>query len=107
MDKVNNTTRTINTRSLDQVSGNIYESLAVISKRANQISVKMKEEINNRMSDFGAHLDNLEEIFENREQIEVSRQFEKMPKPWTQAMQEFLDGKTYFRNPSKEKGNNA
>lgn len=90
------------TRDLDKLSkptGNIYESLVVVGKRARQISVKMKEELNNKLADFASTVDNLEEIFENREQIEISKFYERMPKPTAVAMEEFLEGKVMFRKP--------
>lgn len=91
------------TRDLEKLSkptGNIYESLAVIAKRSRQISVKMKEELNNKLADFASTVDNLEEIFENREQIEISKFYERMPKPSTIATEEFLEGKIMFRRPT-------
>jgi DNA-directed RNA polymerase subunit K/omega len=89
-------------RKFDGVTGNIYEAVAIISKRANQISSEMKEELQGKLQEFASHSDNLEEIFENREQIEISKFYEKLPKPSLIAVQEFLEDKTYFRNPSKE-----
>lgn len=92
-------------RSLRQISnnsGNLYESIAVIAKRANQISSQLKEELHNKLEEFATHTDNLEEVHENREQIEISRHYERMPNPALLSTQEFLDGKVYFRNPSKE-----
>ena len=74
----------------------MYESLAIISKRANQISVKLKEELNGRLAEFATTVDNLEEVFENREQIEISKQYERLPKPTNLAIEEFLEGKMYF-----------
>jgi len=91
------------TRDVDKLSaptGNVYESLVVVAKRARQISVKMKEELNNKLADFASTVDNLEEIFENREQIEISKFYERMPKPTTVAMEEFLEGKVMFRKPN-------
>ena len=83
-------------------TGNIYESLVIMSKRANHIAAEMKEELHNKLSEFSASTDNLEEIFENREQIEISRFYERLPKPTLIALQEYLDNKIYFRNPAKE-----
>ena len=91
------------TRDIDKLSkptGNIYESIVVIGKRSRQISVKLKEELNNKLADFASTVDNLEEIFENREQIEISKFYERMPKPSTLATEEFLEGKVMFRKPS-------
>jgi DNA-directed RNA polymerase subunit K/omega len=79
-------------------TGNIYESIVVISKRARQISVKVKEELNSKLAEFASKEDNLEEIFENREQIEISKYYERMPKPATLATEEFLDGKIMYRH---------
>ena len=83
-------------------TGNIYESVAIIAKRANQISVAIKDELSKKLNEFATRGDNLEETFENREQLEISRFYERMPKPTLIATQEFIEGKVYFRNPSKE-----
>lgn len=96
------TTVTRDLRDLDKETGNIYESLAIISKRANQIGAEMKEELNNKLSEFASTTDNLEEVFENREQIEISKHYEKMPKPTLIAIQEYLEGGIYYRNPVEE-----
>jgi DNA-directed RNA polymerase subunit K/omega len=82
--------------------GNIYEAVAIISKRANQISQTIKEELHSKLEEFAITSDNLEEIHENREQIEISKYYEKLPNPALQATQEYIDGKIYFRNPAKE-----
>ena len=84
-------------------TGNIYETVAIIGKRSNQISVEIKNELSKKLQEFASYSDNLEEVFENREQIEISRFYEKMPKPTLIATQEFIDGKIYYRNPAKEK----
>jgi len=89
-------------REFDKATGNIYESVSVISKRANQISLELKEELNKKLSEFTTANDNLEEVFENREQIEIAKFYEKLPKPTLIAVQEFLDDQIYYRNPSKE-----
>ncbi|RZS98738.1 DNA-directed RNA polymerase subunit omega [Cecembia calidifontis] len=92
------------TRDLDKISeptGNIYESIHIIGQRAKQISSSMKEELNNKLSEFASTVDNLEEVFENKEQIEISKFYERMPKPSTLAMEEFLEGKLYFRYPDE------
>ncbi len=81
---------------------NVYESLAIISKRANQISVKLKEELNGKLAEFATTVDNLEEVFENREQIEISKHYERLPKPTNLAVEEFLEGKIYFSTPEQE-----
>lgn len=88
-------------RKFDGQTGNIYEAVAIMSKRANQISTELKEELTSKLQEFGSNNDNLEEIFENREQIEVSKFYEKLPKPSLIAVQEFLEEKIYYRNPSK------
>ena len=92
------------TRNLADIctaSGNVYEAIAIISKRANQLSVKLKDELNERLAEFASTVDNLEEVFENREQIEISKFYERMPKPTTLATDEFLAGKVYFRYPEE------
>jgi len=87
-------------RRFDNQTGNIYEAVSIMSKRANQISTEMKEELSAKLQEFSSHSDNLEEIFENREQIEISKFYEKLPKPSLIAVQEFLEEKIYYRNPS-------
>jgi DNA-directed RNA polymerase subunit K/omega len=90
------------TRDLSQLyasTGNIYESVVIVAKRANQISVEMKQELNRKLEDFSSYTDNLEEVFENREQIEISRFYEKMPKASLVALQEFADNEIYYRSP--------
>lgn len=91
-------------RQFDTVTGNIYEAVAVISKRANQVSSELKEELAGKLQEFSTHTDNLEEVFENREQIEISKHYEKLPKPALIAVQEFFEDKIYYRNPAKEDG---
>jgi DNA-directed RNA polymerase subunit K/omega len=95
-------TVTRDVRALDIETENIYESLAIISKRANQISSSLKEELNGKLQEFATSNDNLEEVFENREQIEISKYYERMPKPTLLATQEFLEGKVYHRNIVEE-----
>ncbi len=90
-------TITRDTRKLDENTLNIYESVSVISRRANQISTDIKEELTEKLSDFASYNDNLDEFFENREQIEISKQYERMPKPALIAIDEFLNGKIYHR----------
>lgn len=97
-----NTTITRNVHELDQATGNIYESLVIISKRANQISNNMKEELHGKLAEFASSNDNLEEIFENREQIEISKHYERLPKPSLIAIDEFLNDKIYYKNPNKD-----
>lgn len=83
-------------------TGNVYESIAVISKRANQINVMVKEELHNKLEEFASHTDSLEEIHENKEQIEISKAYEKMPNPALLATQEFLEDKVYFRRNEED-----
>jgi DNA-directed RNA polymerase subunit K/omega len=99
--KVNaeNTTITRDLRDIDAKTGNLYESLTIIAKRSNQIAADMKEELSNKLSEFASTSDNLEEIFENREQIEISKHYEKLPKPVLIAVQEFMEDKIYYRKP--------
>ena len=97
---VNTTTQNI--MDLCEETGNIYESVAIISKRANQISAEIKQDLTKKLAEFSSYNDSLEEVFENREQIEISRYYEKLPKPTLLATQEFVDGNVYFRDPSKE-----
>lgn len=96
------TTITRDLRTLDVNTGNVYESIVVISKRANQIAADVKEELHNKLADFATVNDNLEEVFENREQIEISKHYERMPKPTLLAIDEFLNDKVYYRVPSAE-----
>ena len=84
----------------------IYESVVIISKRSNQIAAEMKDELSKKLVEFGAHTDTLEEVFENEEQIQISRYYERLPKPTLIATQEFLEDKIYYRNPSKESDRN-
>lgn len=100
--EIPNSTITRDTRELSELAGNLYESVAIIAKRANQISSSMKEELVAKLDEFASEHDNLEEIFENREQIEISKYYEGLPKPTIVAIEEFLAEKVYFRNPAKE-----
>ena len=97
-----NSTVTRDVRELDKTTDNIYESIVIISKRANQIASNLKEELHGKLAEFASSNDNLEEIFENREQIEISKHYERMPKPSLVAIDEFIHGKVYYRNPAKE-----
>ena len=92
-----NNTKTRKLVDLDQPTGNIYKSLNVISRRANQIATEMKQELNRKLADFSTSTDSLEETFENREQIEISRYYERLPKPAIIATEEFLDDEVYYR----------
>ena len=97
-----NNTKTRKLVDLDQPTGNIYKSLNVISRRANQIATEMTQELNRKLADFSTSTDSLEETFENREQIEISRYYERLPKPAIIATEEFLAGKLYFRDNKNE-----
>ncbi|MDR2955656.1 MAG: DNA-directed RNA polymerase subunit omega [Prevotella sp.] len=99
----NTVTRDMMTLSED--TGNVYETVRIISKRANQISVEMKQDLDKKLQEFASYNDNLEEVFENREQIEISRYYEKLPKASLIAAQEYTEGKLYYRNPNKDKEN--
>jgi len=106
--KKSNTPLTTVTRDMIELSsdtGNVYETVCIISKRANQIAAQMKSDLEKKLQEFASLNDNLEEISENREQIEISRYYEKLPKPTLIAAQEYVDGKIHFRNPAKEKIN--
>lgn len=96
------------TRDLDKIAeqtGNVYESVVVISKRARQIAINIKEELNNKLAEFATTVDNLEEVFENREQIEISKFYERLPKPTTTATEEFLEGKLNHRMRNEQEAN--
>ena len=83
--------------------GNVYEMVRIISKRATQLSIEMKRELDTKLQEFASYSDNLEEVFENHEQIEISRFYEKLPKPSLMAVEEWKEGQIFYRNPSKEK----
>ncbi|NLI24772.1 MAG: DNA-directed RNA polymerase subunit omega [Bacteroidales bacterium] len=100
--KAPTTTVTRNVDQLDAKTGNIYESVMIIAKRANQISNEIKQELSHKLEEFSSYTDNLEEVFENREQIEISKYYERLPKPTLIATEEFLNGEIYYRNPHKE-----
>ena len=87
---------------LCQDTGNIYESVAIIAKRANQIGSQIKDDLSKKLAEFASYNDTLEEVFENREQIEISRYYEKLPKPSLLATQEFIEDKIYWRDPARE-----
>jgi DNA-directed RNA polymerase subunit K/omega len=94
------TTNNIETRDINGLktkTGNVYESIAIVAKRANQINITIKEELHNKLEEFASHTDSLEEIHENKEQIEISRAYERMPNPSLLAISEFMDGKVYYR----------
>lgn len=105
--KSNAPTNTV-TRDMMKLSadtGNVYETVMIIAKRANQIGAEMKQDLEKKLQEFASFNDNLEEVFENREQIEISRYYEKLPKPTLIAAQEYEDGNVYYRNPAKDKNN--
>lgn len=103
--KTNAPTNTVtrNLMELCEDTGNIYETVSIIGKRANQIAAEMKNDLSKKLQEFASYNDNLEEVFENREQIEISCYYEKLPKPTLIATQEYIEGKVYYRNPAKEK----
>lgn len=92
-----------NMSNIADKSGNVYQSIAVMGKRAGQINTKIKEELTAKLEEFGSHTDNLEEINENKEQIEISRFYEKLANPAIQSIHEFIDDKVYFRIPEENK----
>lgn len=96
------TTVTRDIMDLCRDTNNIYESVAIIGKRSTQIASAMKEELSKKLQEFGTSNDSLEEVFENEEQIQISKYYERLPKPTLIATQEFVDDKVYYRNPSKE-----
>jgi len=87
---------------LKERTGNLYESIAIIAKRANQINITIKEELHNKLEEFASHTDSLEEIHENKEQIEISKAYERMPNPALLASQEFIENKIYFRKNEED-----
>ncbi|NNV57814.1 DNA-directed RNA polymerase subunit omega [Limnovirga soli] len=100
-----NTSNVIEAKHLAEIkapTGNLYASIAVIAKRANQINISLKEELHNKLEEFATHTDSLEEIHENKEQIEISRAYEKMPNPSILATQEFMENKIYYRNNNED-----
>lgn len=90
---------------LSEDTGNVYETVSIIAKRSNQIAGEMKHDLEKKLQEFASLNDNLEEVSENREQIEISRYYEKLPKPTLIATQEYIEGKIHYRNPSKDKIN--
>ena len=103
--KTNAPTNTITRNMMDlcEDTGNVFETASIIGKRANLIGLEMKNDLSKKLQEFASYNDNLEEVFENREQIEISRYYEKLPKPTLIATQEYMEGKVYHRNPAKEK----
>ncbi len=99
------TSNNIETRDINDLkskTGNLYESIAIVAKRANQINISVKEELHNKLEEFASHTDSLEEIHENKEQIEISRAYERMPNPALLATQEFMDSKIYHRKNEEQ-----
>ncbi len=88
---------------LSEETGNIYETVCIIAKRSNQIADEMKHDLEKKLQEFASLNDNLEEISENREQIEISRYYEKLPKPTLIATQEYIEHKIHYRNPADAK----
>jgi DNA-directed RNA polymerase subunit K/omega len=99
---VNNTAEARRVVDLQNKTGNVYESIAIIARRANQISISIKEELHSKLEEFASHTDSLEEIHENKEQIEISKAYEKMPNPSLLATQEFIEDKVYFRKNAED-----
>ncbi len=102
--KVNAPLSTIS-RDMNELSenvGNVYETVKIIAKRSNQITAEVKSELDKKLQEFSSMNENIEEVFENREQIEISRYYEKLPKPTLVATQEFIEDKVYYRNPIKD-----
>ncbi|MCX6302122.1 MAG: DNA-directed RNA polymerase subunit omega [Bacteroidia bacterium] len=97
------TTITRNMDKLTQGTGNVYETVIIVSRRSNQIAVEMKQELNKKLEEFASYSDNLEEVFENREQIEISKFYERLPKPTLIALQELEEDKIFHRNPELAK----
>ncbi|HMD00701.1 MAG TPA: DNA-directed RNA polymerase subunit omega [Ferruginibacter sp.] len=100
-----NTSNVVEPKKLSDIkdkTGNIYESIAIIAKRANQINITLKEELHNKLEEFASHTDSLEEIHENKEQIEISKAYERMPNPSLLATTEFMDEKVYFRKNDED-----
>ncbi len=97
------TTTTLNFNDIDASTGNLYESITILAKRADQISAELKEELLQKLSEFATPTEGLEEVFENKEQIEVSRFYERLPKSTLISIQEWLDGEIYHRNAKAEK----
>ena len=97
------TSKTYNKNEVEGKTENIYEALSIIAKRSNQINLDIKKELHEKLEEFATHNDSLEEIFENKEQIEVSRFYERLPKPHAMAIEEWLNDKIYFRHTDEPK----
>ncbi|GAB5538568.1 MAG: DNA-directed RNA polymerase subunit omega [Salibacteraceae bacterium] len=110
MDKLKNYQKleapsSIVTRDIDDLENqcdNVYEAISIMAKRSNQVGTALKQELDQKLQEFASVTDSLEEIFENREQIEISKMYERLPKPSALAMEEFLNGKVYYRHPEEE-----
>ncbi len=100
--KAPSTTVTYDLEKLEKGTDNIYESIIIMGRRADQIAVEMKEELSKKLEEFASYTDNLEEVFENREQIEISRFYERLPKPTAIAIQEFIEGRLKWRKPRRQ-----
>lgn len=100
--KAPNSTITRNLIDLEKQTGNIYESIAIVAKRADQIAVEMKKELDAKLEEFASYSENLDEVFENREQIEISKFYERLPKPTLIALEELENERIYFRHPETE-----
>lgn len=100
--KASVTTITRDLIDLEKGTDNIYKSVAILAKRADQLSVEIKKELYGKLEEFASMNDSLDEVFENREQIEISKYYERLPKPTLLAVQEYLEGKVYFRDPVVE-----
>lgn len=101
------TTITRDNSELDSKTGNIYQAISIIGKRSNQIGVALKKELDDKLLEFSSNIDNLEEIFENREQIEISKYYERLPKPTAMAIEEFLTDNIFHRQPEEQKASEA
>jgi DNA-directed RNA polymerase subunit K/omega len=99
---LSNVADTKDVNQIRQKTGNVYESIAIIAKRANQINIVLKEELHNKLEEFASHTDSLEEIHENKEQIEISKAYERMPNPALLATQEFMEDKVYYRKNEED-----
>ena len=100
--KASLTTKTYNRKQIESATENIYEALSIIAKRSQQINLDIKKELHEKLDEFATHNDSLEEIFENKEQIEVSRFYERLPKPHAMAIEEWLNNKIYSRQTDDE-----
>jgi len=101
------TTITRDLNKLQKEASTIYEAIEIIARRSNQISVEMKQELNKKLEEFASYTDNLEEVFENREQIEISKYYERLPKPTLIAIQEFMDDSIYYRIHGSDRGSHS